>query len=1133
MAYQCIVSDRDPRFTSSFWKSLHQALGTKLTFSTSFHAQTDGQSERVIQILEDLLRACVIDFQGSWDSKFSLIEFTYKNSYQASIKMDPYEALYGRKCRTPIHWDDVGERADLGPKIVRQTTEMVVQIRNRMKTAQSRQKSYADKRRRDLEFLVGDHVFLKIAPMKGVMRFGRKGKLSPRYIGPFEILERVGTLAYRLALPPHLSAVHNVFHVSMLRKYLSDSAHVLEFEPLQLSQDFSYEERPIGILKRQEKRLRNKVIPMIKVQWSNHSEEEATWELESVMHEKYPDFIDDNELVGQTSQAGGQPTGVGIRSDGVQERFRSNGPKEFAGSTDPLEAEEWVKSLEDIFVYMQLADENRVRCAVFMLRGDARLWWEGAKLNVNLTTLKWEGFKQVFFEKYFTTDVRSRLTKEFLNLKQGGMLVAEYIKKFERGCYFVPLIETIAIENLRHFMDGLKPTIKRDVIMAEPTDYKVAVNKALKAELSWKEIEEESQGKRQPFQHQDQPGPAKKRNVGPYQFQGQRQTAPKTAEKPFCPNCQKNHFGQCMKGQNVCFKYGVVGHYVKDCPQRKQPVQGRAFVMTKEEANPDTTVITGIISLFGLCTTALLYLGASHSFISESCMRKFPKLSEKSITGFNVTVPSGEELFSNLVFPNIDLELQGNKVVADLIVLPMPEFDIILGMDWLAKNGVSIDFQQRMGFLVSLSVTKELQRPSLEKVEVVCEYLEVFPDDIFGLPPDRDLEFSIELVPNANPVSKKPYQLAPTEMKELKDQIQGLLDKGFVRPSFSPWGAPVLFVKKKDDRYHQLKIKESDIHKTVFGTRYGHYEFLVMPFGVTNAPSIFMDLINRIFQPFLDNFAIVFIDDILDKRLYAKFRKCEFWLERVTFLGHVVSKEGVEVDPYKVEAVKNWPVPKTVTKIRKANVVVDALSRKSASIAQLTVQRPLLIEMQKFELEVLTQEVFAKLLALTLHPTLRERIQEGQLSDAQLIKWRQRDEEKDKNLYTLEDGLVRYRGRLWVPEDRTIRNDMLVEAHRSPYSFHPGSTKMYKDMQKLYWWPDMKRDIFKFVSECLTCQQVKAEHQRPAGMLKPLPIPEWKWDNVSMDFVVGLPKTLKGLNCIWVIVDRLTKSAHFLPVKTT
>ncbi|XP_073121846.1 uncharacterized protein [Henckelia pumila] len=697
--------------------------------------------------------------------------------------------------------------------------------------------------------------------------------------------------------------------------------------------------------------------------------------------------IHDHLLVGQTSQAGGQPTGVGIRSDGVQERFRSNGPKEFAGSTDPLEAEEWVKSLEDIFVYMQLADENRVRCAVFMLRGDARLWWEGAKLN------------------------------EFLNLKQGGMLVAEYIKKFERGCYFVPLIETIAIENLRHFMDGLKPTIKRDVIMAEPTDYKVAVNKALKAELSWKEIEEESQGKRQPFQHQDQPGPAKKRNVGPYQFQGQRQTAPKTAEKPFCPNCQKNHFGQCMKGQNVCFKYGVVGHYVKDCPQRKQPVQGRAFVMTKEEANPDTTVITGIISLFGLCTTALLYLGASHSFISESCMRKFPKLSEKSITGFNVTVPSGEELFSNLVFPNIDLELQGNKVVADLIVLPMPEFDIILGMDWLAKNGVSIDFQQRMGFLVSLSVTKELQRPSLEKVEVVCEYLEVFPDDIFGLPPDRDLEFSIELVPNANPVSKKPYQLAPTEMKELKDQIQGLLDKGFVRPSFSPWGAPVLFVKKKDDS--------------------------------------------------------------------------------------------------------------------KANVVVDALSRKSASIAQLTVQRPLLIEMQKFELEVLTQEVFAKLLALTLHPTLRERIQEGQLSDAQLIKWRQRDEEKDKNLYTLEDGLVRYRGRLWVPEDRTIRNDMLVEAHRSPYSFHPGSTKMYKDMQKLYWWPDMKRDIFKFVSECLTCQQVKAEHQRPAGMLKPLPIPEWKWDNVSMDFVVGLPKTLKGLNCIWVIVDRLTKSAHFLPVKTT
>ncbi|XP_073133539.1 uncharacterized protein [Henckelia pumila] len=269
---------------------LHHALSTRLNFSIIFHPQTDGQSERVIQTLEDLLRDCVLDFRGSWDVKLPLIEFD-NNGYQASIQMSPYKALYGRKCRTPIHWDDVGERVEMGPKIVRQTAEMVVQIRQCMRTAQSRHKSYADRRRHDLEFVVGDHVFFKVAPMKGVLRFGKKVKLSPHYIGPFEILERVGTLAYRLALSPHLSAVHNFFHVSMLRKYMANPTHVLELEPLQLAGDLSFVERPIRILERQERKLRNRVIPMVKVQWQNHSVEESTWELEADMQAIYPDLF--------------------------------------------------------------------------------------------------------------------------------------------------------------------------------------------------------------------------------------------------------------------------------------------------------------------------------------------------------------------------------------------------------------------------------------------------------------------------------------------------------------------------------------------------------------------------------------------------------------------------------------------------------------------------------------------------------------------------------------------------------------------------------------------------------------------------------------------------------------------------
>ncbi|KZV37994.1 hypothetical protein F511_30281 [Dorcoceras hygrometricum] len=159
---------------------------------------------------------CVLDFADSWDSKLPLVEFAYNSSYQATIEMAPYKALYGRKCRSPIHWDDVGKRTEIGPDVIEQTSKAIKRIRNGMKTTQSRQKSYADSHRRDLNFEIGDHVFLKVAPMKGVMRFGRKGKLSPRFVGPFQILEKIGTLAYRLALPPEMSAVHNcVSHFSV------------------------------------------------------------------------------------------------------------------------------------------------------------------------------------------------------------------------------------------------------------------------------------------------------------------------------------------------------------------------------------------------------------------------------------------------------------------------------------------------------------------------------------------------------------------------------------------------------------------------------------------------------------------------------------------------------------------------------------------------------------------------------------------------------------------------------------------------------------------------------------------------------------------------------------------------------
>src|SRR5262249_13531582 len=215
-----IISDRGPQFTSRFWQKFQEALGTRLDFSTAFHPQTDGQSERTIQTLEDMLRMCVLDFKGSWEEHLPLIEFAYNNSYHSTIGMAPYEALYGRRCRSPSSWMEVGEFHMEGPELLKETTEKIPIIQQRIRTAFSRQKSYSDPKRRDVSFEVGDHVFLKISPMKGVLRFGKKGKLSPRYIGPFEILERVGNVSYRLALPPRLGHVHPVFHISMLRKYV-------------------------------------------------------------------------------------------------------------------------------------------------------------------------------------------------------------------------------------------------------------------------------------------------------------------------------------------------------------------------------------------------------------------------------------------------------------------------------------------------------------------------------------------------------------------------------------------------------------------------------------------------------------------------------------------------------------------------------------------------------------------------------------------------------------------------------------------------------------------------------------------------------------------------------------------------
>lgn len=288
-----IVSDRDSRFTSKFWRSLQNALGTSLNLSTAFHPQTDGQTERVNRIIEDMLRSCIMEFEITWETHIPLIEFAYNNSYHASIGMAPYEALYGRPCRSPVCWAEVGDRELLGPDLVKETTEKISIIKERLQAAQCRQKSYADHRRKDLEFEVGDQVLLKVSPIRGVMRFGKKrAKLSPRFIGPFRISKRIGKVAYQLDLPEKLSDIHNVFHVSMLRKYISDPSHVIDLSGIEVKKGTKYIERPVRILDRKVKKLRTKEISLVKVQWNHHNEDEASWEVESEIRKDYPELFE-------------------------------------------------------------------------------------------------------------------------------------------------------------------------------------------------------------------------------------------------------------------------------------------------------------------------------------------------------------------------------------------------------------------------------------------------------------------------------------------------------------------------------------------------------------------------------------------------------------------------------------------------------------------------------------------------------------------------------------------------------------------------------------------------------------------------------------------------------------------------
>ncbi|KAL4555554.1 hypothetical protein LXL04_038176 [Taraxacum kok-saghyz] len=799
-------------------------------------------------------------------------------------------------------------------------------------------------------------------------------------------------------------------------------------------------------------------------------------------------------------------------------------------------------------------------------------------------------------------------------------------------------------------------------------------------------------------------------------------------------------------------------------------VRGRVHRLTAEEAQATPSVVAGTFLVNSIPALVMFDSGATHSFVS----RTFSERLGCSVGGLGYTlvveIADGRTLTVTDVYRDCTIEICGERFSIDLIPIAMRELCVIVGMDWmeafqaeivclhkqvrvrtpsgrelLAQGDVS---RRRVAICSTARARRYLQhsgvgylayivdsrddgaKKTLEEVAVIHEFGDVFPDNLPGIPPERQVEFRFDLVPGAAPVAKAPYRLAPPEMKELYAQLQELLEKEFIRPSCSPWGAPILFVKKKDGSqrmcidyrelnkltvknryplpriddlfdqlqgaswfskidlrsgYHQMRVRGEDTEKTAFRTRYGHYEFVVMPFGLTNAPAAFMDLMNRVCSHMLDRSVIVFIDDILvysktkeeheihlrevlevlrREKLYAKFSKCEFWLREVQFLGHVVNQSGIIVDPAKISAVMQWEVPRTPTEIRsflglagyyrrfiqdfsKIGLPLTHQQRAFEDLRRRLCEAPILtlpdgmedmvvycdascqglgvVLMQRgkviayasrqlkpneakypthdlelgavvFALKIWRHYLFGvKCTIYTDHKSLKY------LMDQQNLNMRQRrwlDVLKDYDceiLYhpgkanVVDDalsrkpvgvplqgrclqmtivtpliemiskaqgvaildenakrervagdisifvrdsrGLLTRYGRVWVPFTGGNIRFLMDEAHMSKFSIHPGATKMYRDLREGYWWPCMKRDVARYVEECLTCRKVKAEHQRPHGKLQPLEIPVWKWEHITMDLITKLPKTPRGVDAIWVVVDRLTKSAHFLAIQ--
>ncbi|GJW81449.1 putative reverse transcriptase domain-containing protein [Tanacetum coccineum] len=749
--------------------------------------------------------------------------------------------------------------------------------------------------------------------------------------------------------------------------------------------------------------------------------------------------------------------------------------------------------MESIFNISGCAIENQAKFATCTLLGVALTWWNGQirTLGPDAFSMTWEVLKKKMTDKYYLQGEIKKLEIELWNLNVKGNDAPTYTERFQELTLICTKFVANETEKVDKYISGLPDNIYGNVKSSKPKKLDETIE--LANDLMDQKLHtyaERQTIKGRPMIH---PETTMAINNNP----SRDRMSPRGTGNTNVANAQRDN--RAVPKGNGCFKCGAPGHFKRDCPKLKNKdggngnAQGWVYVVRNTEKNgnasrnPNSNVITGTFLLNNRYASILFDRGADRSFIStvfSSLIDITPTPLENS---YDIELADGKIVGIDTIIRGCTLNFLNHLFNIDLMPVELGSFDVIIGMYWLRSNN------GRESRLTIISCSKA-QEYMAKGCQIFLTQISTKKEEDKS---ERKQLKDIDLIPGAAPVARAPYRLAPSEMKELSEQLQELFDKGFIRPSSSPWGAPVLLIKKNDGSfrmcidYRELN-KLTDIPKTAFRTRYGHYEFQVMPFGLTNAPAD---------KKKNEEHLKAILELLKKEKLYAKFSNApilalpEGSKDFVAYcdasykgLGAVLMHDTPQISLFRCDPIWGCYIRYHPGK---ANVVADALSRKER------------IEPLRVRALVMTIGLY---LPKQILEAQIEALKPGNLKNEDVGDMIRNDIPKEK-LEPCADGVLYLNSRSWLPCYGDLRSVIMHESYKSKYSIHPSSDKMYQDMKKLYWWPNMKADIATYVSKCLTYAKVKDKHQRPSGLLVQPAIPEWKWDNITMDFITKLLKS--------------------------